>query len=1160
MDSYAKHYLHYIQKSLADAARLTPRLDEDSVVDITVGEIESGELGEHARRRLQSLAKALGRTLGKREGDEQIWPIDVVIAPRVYVLRPSHGEADKTCPKIVTPLLLYAKLGRDGKLVPDTTLSTPAILPRDLLEPNRKSVSIGRVEDADRAYAIKQDPPASWNDLVRNGIALLETVGGVIFEEFKIERYELKNTGLAVVAGNAPATVAILRLLDLLQSNDGVDVPLFEALTKEVPGRPLLSMAQQVSASARHLGQMECRYSLSASQRESLMHHLSPEAGCNILAIDGPPGTGKTTLLLSAIATLWVERALEEEDPPLIIATSANNQAVTNILRAFSEVKEQEGPLSGRWLDGIDSYGIYLPAQSVMNVFDFPVHAMRGMGKDAVFDAQRFENKAALNDARNAFLSRLKKAFAIASTVDLAGGVAILHSKIKEQATFIGATAATLKWLLILVDRDDLSTAVLSEFQATLEQEERDRTSEAEQFRSIRDETKRLNAEWAKHQSDEPWWVGLLTTLGVRGKRERRDRAFCAEAAIIHYSIVDDDFAELSKRKEIESQIKALSERVKQVEAEASARLVETSRQLRDMKASVESLGSLVGGRDITSDNVQGALDRGARYKAFKLATHYWEGRYLQNVEKHFRRGDAIVDNRAPRRLIAQYRRIAMLHPCFVATTFTLPSKFIAWPSNTESVVLANAIDLLIVDEAGQVSPEVGAPCFALAKRALVVGDVDQIEPVWLVPPHVDGANALSSGVADDEAGLEAFRESGISASNGSLIRLAQRATPFAKFPERGRGMFLSEHRRCWPEIIDMCNALVYGGRLLPCREDKGERAVVPSVGFVHIPGVDRSRGTSRENPIEAIAIAKWLAERKDKIVAAYRGEPLRKLVAVVTPFAAQSRQVSSALGTEFGRKHGITVGTVHALQGAERRIVILSPTYGLGTLPATTLMDRKRSILNVAISRAQDAFMVFGNMHLFRPNGQHPCAVVGRMLFGRGSEITGVPAELLVPGSDLPAGRLITSLDGHRDVLWEAMNSAQRSLIIVSPFLTESVIDMDRIEAGIGAAVRRGVVVRVVSDEQLSKDKAAFRRCVDRLMAAGAVVRLAVTQGVHSKMLLVDRSWLVVGSFNWLSAVRDPNSDWARHESSIRYDGNEAFEMICRTLREMRDLVSPSG
>jgi len=340
-------------------------------------------------------------------------------------------------------------------------------------------------------------------------------------------------------------------------------------------------------------------------------------------------------------------------------------------------------------------------------------------------------------------------------------------------------------------------------------------------------------------------------------------------------------------------------------------------------------------------------------------------------------------------------------HPCFVATLFTLPDRFIAYPSQTESVALCNEIDLLIVDEAGQVPPEIGAPSFALAKQALVVGDVDQIEPIWAIPGHIDSANVLHSELVDGEDALQVFRESGMAASSGSLMRMAQRATPYAKYPERGRGLFLSEHRRCWPEIIRMCNVLVYGGRLQPCREDKGERKIVPSVGYVHIPGNDRSRGGSRDNPAEATAIAQWLALRKEEIEAAYSNERIGRLVAVVTPFAAQSQRVKSALDDTLGAGHGITVGTVHALQGAERRVVIFSPTYGLETDPGRTFIDRNRSMLNVAISRAQDAFLVFGNTHLFQPVGQYPCAVIGRMLFGDGgNEISGVDPVLCSVGA----------------------------------------------------------------------------------------------------------------------------------------------------------------
>jgi hypothetical protein len=211
-----------------------------------------------------------------------------------------------------------------------------------------------------------------------------------------------------------------------------------------------------------------------------------------------------------------------------------------------------------------------------------------------------------------------------------------------------------------------------------------------------------------------------------------------------------------------------------------------------------------------------------------------------------------------------------------------------------------------------------------------------------------------------------------------------------------------------------------------------------------------------------------------------------------------------------------------------------------------------------VAISRAQDAFLVFGNMHLFQPNGHHPSAVIGRMLFRDGSnEISGVPPTLLVPGQDMGPGQLIADLENHRSVLKDALETAQRHLVIVSPFLTEAAMAADDVDTRIAAAVKRGVQVRVVSDPQLNnKNQAGFQGCVQRLKEAGALVRFGATQGIHSKLLMVDRSWLVIGSFNWLSAVRESGSQWARYESSLRYDGNEAFEMITKSLRDLAELV----
>ena len=133
---------------------------------------------------------------------------------------------------------------------------------------------------------------------------------------------------------------------------------------QDAPLSLLLDAQQSIAKSADHLGQMRQDYPLSASQREAVHHFLTLEDG-EILAINGPPGTGKTTLLQSIVTSLWVQAALyEHSEPPIMFAASMNNQPVTNIIDSFGNVPEDETPLGGRWIPRINSYALYCPAHS----------------------------------------------------------------------------------------------------------------------------------------------------------------------------------------------------------------------------------------------------------------------------------------------------------------------------------------------------------------------------------------------------------------------------------------------------------------------------------------------------------------------------------------------------------------------------------------------------------------------------------------------------------------------------------------------------------------------------------------------------------------------------------------------------------------------------
>ncbi len=1157
MDNNVAVYLNYLQVSLADASRLTPDLMGEERVEVAADVLLAGDVDQHSVKALSELARK--RQAANRDSEDRAGPIPVLVCPRVYGLRPEHGRGSERLPARIAPIVLSAMLTRDGKLVDDDRIKAPVLVPRNLLEPTPWEIAIGTVDDADTVYAKLDTARGAWRSLVSQADTLLNGLTGQTLEELKIEGYACLDVGTIFLRGPGGATLAVELLVDRLRGPDVPAIPLLDALLCKAPDRALLTASQQLARSAEHVGQMECRYGLADSQREALAHHLSGEAA-SVLAVDGPPGTGKTTLLLSAIATAWVNAAQREDDPPIIVATSTNNQAVLNILRAFAEVVDRPGPFAGRWLGGIESYGLYLPSKTKEAVQEnFPVHAMKGMGKEAVYDAQAHETESGLHAARELFLEHARRAFPEQPGLSLSQAATALRAELfRHVATVKGAIEALLL-LSEVVGNAPVSSVSVASAQDQAGAALAGLQAECGIARERVDGLKHVRSQWVRHCAEEPWWQSLFAALGIRQPRSRRDLAFWAEVEITHGGLIGTQFRQRADRDAVDAALIALlggaeagHDAAQRAQGQGQAFKALLDRAVGTLRQVVPAPG------DLTVQAVQIALDIGPRYTAFKVATHYWEARYLAEVEDQLARLAAMDDNKRPEKLLRHYRRLAKLFPCFVTTLYTLPHRFTGYFVETKP--LHNAIDLLIVDEAGQVPPEIGVPSFALAKRALVVGDVDQIKPIWTVPRALDLANAVRHGAVPAMGEPEPFLTSGLAASAGSLMQLAQRATPYAKYPKRGRGMFLCEHRRCWSEIIAICNRLTYQGLLLP-RRDEGPRRILPSVGYIHLPGIATRSGRSRSNPVEAAAIAKWLAQRRAAIETAFAadGKTFGQLVAVVTPFSAQARLVRRTLDSELGKSHGVTVGTVHALQGAERRIVIFSPTYGLGTAPGSTFFDADPSILNVAISRAQDAFLIFGNMHLFQPAGSHPSAVVGKMLIrGGDNEISDVPAELLAPGFDMSPVALIRDLEAHRAVLDEAFKTARTRLVIVSPFLTTSALEADRILDKVSETTARGVSVTVVSDPGLNHRAATeYQHCLARLQSVGAKIRIAQSQGVHSKLILVDYAWLVVGSFNWLSAVRDSTSGYARYESSVRYDGHEAFQMIGRSLHDLKDIVA---
>lgn len=163
---------------------------------------------------------------------------------------------------------------------------------------------------------------------------------------------------------------------------------------------------------------------------------------------------------------------------------------------------------------------------------------------------------------------------------------------------------------------------------------------------------------------------------------------------------------------------------------------------------------------------------------------------------------------------------------------------------------------------------------------------------------------------------------------------------------------------------------------------------------FVSVKGESFQDGLSRTNTNEALEIVKWLGSNGSTLVRHYqelenkaalkehRTEKrlqLSDLIAIVTPFKGQKALIQSALKKNNVDAGAITIGTVHALQGAERNVILFSSVYGVNDIGGSYFFDRGVNMLNVAVSRAKESFIVFGCPEVFQGGNGTPSSVLYR-------------------------------------------------------------------------------------------------------------------------------------------------------------------------------------
>lgn len=1067
-----------------------------------------------------SLPRQLVQTLFR--GKDGSGTVSVRFWPLVTARKTSHAASRADgMPEIVAPVVTEGFVDRAGRIVP-----TRNAIARNLLTPLPRGVfALGSVEALDAFLTTTPLPEMTtadgWQDYRQHCRQMVDALS----PGWPSAETEYLPTGSGFIEVSEGADATVRGMLDLYDSllADEPETPLLRQIA--LPHRPEIALDRGIEKGfSRRLGHSNPHFPLAEHQRQVLAWLDAAKPG-EVIAVNGPPGTGKTTMLLSAVAGLWVKAALDGGEPPVIVAASSNNQAVTNIIDAFGkDFAAGNGVFAGRWLPDIKSFGMFLPSHS------------RRMEAAQRYQTEAFqaecESMAYVERARVAWLDAAGRAFPDAKGDDIARFVAKLRDRMIAEAN-------KLRRLDTAFDRRrTCAVALLSELGDDPGAEQ---TRRGDTLRACQDEADRLTAARAAldhYLASESWLIGLFGFLpSVRRKRALRARLAIGDRL--------DGLQDMTRVGDIETRIADALRQGQQALASAKQRLAraeEVTQQAAVSELAWRKASEAFGGSD-DMDTLERQADLETRFKLFLLATHYWEGRWLMAMEADLGTISASHEKTGRKAVEPRWQRRMMLTPCAVATFASLPgklscSRYRGGKFATES--LYNFVDLLIVDEAGQTLPEVAGASFALAKRALVIGDTQQIEPISAVPGPVDIGNLRDSGLIDGEEVPDKLAASGIRSTSGSAIRLAQRACKVAPWPELDRGLYLFEHRRCHDEIIGFSNALCYKGKLRPMRGPAPPGAPLPALGYLHVEGRAFTNGGSRANPVEAHTIAAWLEKNRARLEGRY-GLPLEQIVGVVTPFGQQVRAIRDACtarGITVSGREGMTIGTVHALQGAERPVVIFSPVYSKHADGG--FIDVSPSMLNVTVSRAKDSCLVFGDMDILATaRSGSPRALLSEFLAAKGTALDFAmePREDLTRGDDQI--EMLQHAAEHDAFLLDALKGEGRQYVIVSPWVVAGTIERTGLLDAMASARQRGADIQVFADPLLNAGAAAGglsqMEAVERRLSAIGVAVHRVPK-LHSKIVTVDKALLCAGSFNWLSA--DRNGQYARHETSFVYRG----------------------